>query len=150
MYTASHTLFLEEMPTVTTTVTSAAASGATTTVTTTEATPGPTPAPVAAAIAAAAGSNNDNNNGLFLSEPALSVDIKGKVALITGASRGIGAAVAKHLATRGMKLVLCARSMGALEAVATEYVYLPSALHTHLFLPRVGGRERVHVLIVLC
>ena len=62
------------------------------------------------------------DGGFFLSEPALSpaVDLAGKVALVTGASRGIGAECAKHLASRGMKVVLCARSMGALEAVVAE------------------------------
>jgi len=42
------------------------------------------------------------------------ISVEGKVALITGASRGIGAGMAEHCAGLGMKLVLCSRSKPAL------------------------------------
>ena len=43
--------------------------------------------------------------------------LAGKVALITGASRGIGAAVAERFAREGAHLVLAARTVGGLEEV---------------------------------
>ncbi len=44
--------------------------------------------------------------------------LKDKVAIITGASRGIGAAVARNLNGAGMKLVIAGRDADALSAVA--------------------------------
>ncbi|MEM7679378.1 MAG: SDR family NAD(P)-dependent oxidoreductase [Pseudomonadota bacterium] len=44
-------------------------------------------------------------------------DFSGKLALVTGASRGIGAAVAKALAHHGAHVILLARTQGALEEV---------------------------------
>lgn len=48
------------------------------------------------------------------------VDLKGKVAVITGASRGIGKAIATRLAEHGASLVLAARSQGPLDATVKE------------------------------
>ncbi|OCT91875.1 dehydrogenase/reductase (SDR family) member 11 S homeolog isoform X1 [Xenopus laevis] len=45
---------------------------------------------------------------------------KGRVALVTGASVGIGAAVARALVQHGMKVVGCARSVDKIEKLAAE------------------------------
>jgi len=46
--------------------------------------------------------------------------LEGKVAIITGASRGIGLAVAHRLGTLGAKVSLCARDAGKLKSAADE------------------------------
>lgn len=47
-------------------------------------------------------------------------ELKGKTAIITGASRGIGRAIAESLAAEGMNLVIAARGREALEKTAHE------------------------------
>lgn len=44
--------------------------------------------------------------------------LDGKVAIVTGASRGIGAAIVKQLAAAGAKVVACARSIESCEGAA--------------------------------
>src|SRR6185436_6712520 len=46
--------------------------------------------------------------------------LSNKVAIVTGASRGIGKAIAETLSAEGMKVVLVARSRAGLEAVANS------------------------------
>jgi len=47
-------------------------------------------------------------------------ELQGKAAVVTGASRGIGAATAEELARQGVAVVLAARSTGEIEAVAQK------------------------------
>lgn len=47
-------------------------------------------------------------------------ELAGKTAIITGASRGIGKAAARELAGTGVRVVLAARSLEAIKAIAQE------------------------------
>jgi len=52
--------------------------------------------------------------------PARTVPLAGRTAVVTGASRGIGAATARALATAGARVALVARNENALRALADE------------------------------
>jgi len=72
-------------------------------------------------------------------------DLSGKVAIITGASRGIGQAIAERYAQAGAKVVLASRKQDALDAVAGEmrgkgYDALPIAAHN-------GDKEALAALV---
>ncbi len=70
-------------------------------------------------------------------------NIEGKVVVITGASSGLGDATARHLAGLGAKLVLGARRMDRLEALAAE---LGSGVAT-VRRTDVSNRDQVKALI---
>ncbi len=59
-------------------------------------------------------------------------DLSGKLALITGAGRGIGKACARSLASAGAEVVLTARSANQLELVQNEITIS-------------GGKASIHV-----
>jgi 3-oxoacyl-[acyl-carrier protein] reductase len=50
----------------------------------------------------------------------MDLGLEGKVALVTGSSRGIGRAIALGLAAEGARVVMCARNAGDLEAAVRE------------------------------
>ena len=50
----------------------------------------------------------------------MDLELAGKVAIVTGASRGVGKAIALELAREGVDVAICARSRDALDASAKE------------------------------
>mgnify|MGYP003150400668 CR=1 FL=1 len=52
--------------------------------------------------------------------PNKSTDLTGQVALVTGASSGLGLRFAKVLASQGAKVAIAARRLDRLEALAKE------------------------------
>ncbi len=50
----------------------------------------------------------------------MDLELRGKTALVTGASRGIGKAIARELAREGANVAMTARNAGPLEAAAAE------------------------------
>lgn len=67
---------------------------------------------------------------------------RGRVTLITGASSGIGAAAARAFAAAGARVVLAARSRGALEQLAAELPGAPLVIPTD-----VGDQAQCRALV---
>ena len=60
--------------------------------------------------------------------------LRGKTAIVTGASQGIGAAIARAMAAEGMRLAICGRNARRLDALANEL----SAAHEVQIVPVVA------------
>ncbi len=74
--------------------------------------------------------------------PSNTKRLEGKVAIITGASRGIGKEIAVYFAKEGASLVLTARSLESLEAVSKEIAALGSQ-EPFLFALDVKNAEKI-------
>lgn len=70
---------------------------------------------------------------------------RSRIAIVTGASRGIGRAIALELAREGATVVIAARSRAALDGVAAEAeaIGAPATLAVDADLARAGEPERV-------
>lgn len=64
--------------------------------------------------------------------PATGSSLDGQVAVVTGANRGIGAAIARRLGSLGAHMVLTARDSKPLTAVANEIVSAGGRAETHV------------------
>ncbi len=62
----------------------------------------------------------------------MNLDLKGKVALVTGSSRGIGRAIAEMLAREGCAIMLTGRDAGALDEATQALAALGSAAKRHV------------------
>jgi len=64
--------------------------------------------------------------------PGISSSLNGQIAVVTGANRGIGAAIARKLASMGAHVVLTARERKPLSAAADEIASAGGRAETHI------------------
>src|SRR3954454_20107036 len=78
----------------------------------------------------------------------MKIDLTGKTALVTGASRGIGEAIARRLGETGAHILCAARSADAVERIAGEIV-ANGGKATGVALDIVGDdvRDRIKALL---
>lgn len=75
------------------------------------------------------------------------MDIRGKVVIVTGASSGIGEATARQFGRAGAKLILAARRVDKLEALAKEIAALNTDAETLVVQADLSKLEDIQALI---
>jgi NAD(P)-dependent dehydrogenase (short-subunit alcohol dehydrogenase family) len=73
------------------------------------------------------------------------MDLSGKIALVTGGSRGLGKAVALAMAEKGARVVICGRKQDSLDKTAEEFRRLGSEVVARA--AHVGKSDQVAALI---
>ena len=75
------------------------------------------------------------------------MNFAGKIALITGASRGIGRAIAVEFAARGADVALVGRDTAALEASARECRNVRSGALAEIFAADVTDQSAIEKIV---
>src|SRR5207244_12938460 len=73
--------------------------------------------------AEAPGAHRRRSSGVLppaIGEPTMDLGLKGKVALVTAASKGMGRACAMQFAAEGARVAICARNEGDIKVTADE------------------------------
>lgn len=73
------------------------------------------------------------------------INLQGKVALVTGGGRGIGKAITQRLAAAGANVVIASRKMENLEATAREFAALPGKVVP--IACHVGRKDQIENLV---
>ena len=74
-------------------------------------------------------------------------DLTGKVALLTGASKGMGLEMAKGLAEHGATVVISSRNQGDLDAAADAINEAVGAKHAYGVASNIVHKERLQELV---
>ena len=70
----------------------------------------------------------------------MDLNLEGKVAIVTGGSKGIGKAIALELAKEGVDVAICARTLETLESTAKELADEVGELREYIR----GGKDSEH------
>src|SRR5699024_4187129 len=74
-------------------------------------------------------------------------DLTGKVALLTGASKGMGRAMAEALAAHGATVVISSRKQDQLDAAAEEINQACGAKRAHAIAANAGRKNELQALV---
>src|SRR4051812_45535654 len=73
------------------------------------------------------------------------IDLKGKVVLVTGGSRGLGLATAREFGSRGAVVAICARDEAELKRAQTDLT--ARGVQSRIFVCDITDREQVFAMV---